>query len=278
MNSKPSDQTLDGQTRTGAANSLGGQLRRAREARGVSLREISDQTRISRRHLEAIEADDFTQLPGGIFNRSFIKAYARYVGFDEQEALAAYERTVRAHGVSPDDIPISPHRSRVYTDGDTGRSPLVTGFLSIIILAILSLAVYAGLHWYQRRSANRTDQTDNAAPVTNAGADNQKMAGQNTASSPSVLPASAPLVVQVKAKGEPVWIGWRSDEDGGDATLKADEIREFTPQSRLSLKYSKSKIGALEVTINGRAAKLPTDSKSIVEMVITKEDYERLLQ
>ena len=61
-----------------AAN-FGEELRLAREARGISLREISEQTRISMRYLEAIESNDYKRLPGGIFNRSFIKAYAKYV-------------------------------------------------------------------------------------------------------------------------------------------------------------------------------------------------------
>ena len=88
MNSKTSEHTPEGGGRAeGADGSLGEQLRRAREARGVSLREISEHTRITMRHLEAIEADDYKHLPGGIFNKSFIKAYARQVGFDEARAL-----------------------------------------------------------------------------------------------------------------------------------------------------------------------------------------------
>ena len=58
---------------------IGERLRIAREERGVPLREVADQTRISIHYLEAIEANEFNRLPGGIFNRSFLKAYARYV-------------------------------------------------------------------------------------------------------------------------------------------------------------------------------------------------------
>ena len=75
------------------ASSFGEQLRLAREARGISLREISEQTRISTRYLEAIEADDYKRLPGGIFNKSFIKAYAKYIGYAEKGSLEA-----KAHG------------------------------------------------------------------------------------------------------------------------------------------------------------------------------------
>src|SRR6478672_7735501 len=69
------------------AASIGEQLRLAREERGIPLREICEQTRISVHYLEAIEANDYKRLPGGVFNRSFIKAYAKCVGYDEREAV-----------------------------------------------------------------------------------------------------------------------------------------------------------------------------------------------
>ena len=69
------------------AASIGEQLRLAREERGIGLRDICDQTRISVHYLEAIETNDYKRLPGGVFNRSFIKAYARCVGYDEREAI-----------------------------------------------------------------------------------------------------------------------------------------------------------------------------------------------
>src|SRR5215212_10545602 len=134
------------------AASFGEELRLAREARGVTLRQISDQTRISIRYLEAIEGNDYKRLPGGIFNRSFIKAYAKQIGFDEKAALEGYMRTAREQGESPDEVTTTPYRSHVYTDGGT-RSPLVTVLLSLLILAILGLGVWAFLHWYQRRTA-----------------------------------------------------------------------------------------------------------------------------
>jgi cytoskeletal protein RodZ len=141
------------------AASIGEKLRLEREAHGIALRDISEQTRISMRYLEAIESDDYRRLPGGIFNRSFIRAYAKFIGFDEQEAIDEYNRTLLEHGESTDDAASKPFRSQVYTDdGAHNRSPLMTLFLAIIILAALSLAVWAGLHFYQRRVAPRTNQ------------------------------------------------------------------------------------------------------------------------
>ena len=91
------------------AASIGEQLRLAREERGIGLREICDQTRISVHYLEAIEANDYKRLPGGVFNRSFIKAYAKCVGYDEREAIEGYTRYLREHGESTDDVNTHPH-------------------------------------------------------------------------------------------------------------------------------------------------------------------------
>ncbi len=142
------------------ATSIGEQLRLAREERGVPLREISDQTRISVHYLEAIELDDYKRLPGGIFNKSFIKAYARCVGYDEKAAIEGYTRYMREHGGSADEVATTRQISKVYTDTPATRSPVLTVLLAIVILTILTLAALAALHWYQKRSVTGASDTD----------------------------------------------------------------------------------------------------------------------
>jgi cytoskeleton protein RodZ len=134
------------------AASIGERLRLAREERGIGLREICEQTRISIHYLEAIEADDYKRLPGGVFNRSFIKAYAKCVGYDEREAVEGYTRYLREHGESSDDVNTTPMYSKVYTDTPATRSPWLTVILAILILAILTAAALAALYWFQRRA------------------------------------------------------------------------------------------------------------------------------
>jgi cytoskeletal protein RodZ len=141
---------LSGQT------GIGEKLRLAREARGIALRDISEQTRISMRYLTAIETDDYKRLPGGIFNRSFIRAYARHINYDEDQAIAEYAEMMREQSDSPDEVPTKPHKSLVYTEGTTpNRSPAWTLVWAILILAALSLTIWAGLHFYQRRFSPR---------------------------------------------------------------------------------------------------------------------------
>lgn len=66
-----------------------------RKQKGISLDAIADQTRIGKRYLEAIEQGAFTRLPGGIYDTSYIRQYARAVDFDEQELLDCYWAAVR---------------------------------------------------------------------------------------------------------------------------------------------------------------------------------------
>ena len=255
------------------AASFGEQLRLAREARGITLRQISDHTRISIRYLEAIEADNYKQLPGGIFNRSFIKAYAKQIGFDEKEAIEGYMRTAREQG-EPEEVATSPYRSHVYTDGNT-RSPLITLLLTILILGILSLAVYAAVHWYQRREAAK--ESNSAQPANGRAAQTTNQTTQSNASPTPSVPANA-LHIEVAARDKNVWINARTDDDkkGKDFILKpGDPPERFDPAARLTIKYAQVNAGALKVTVNGHEASVPADK---AEMVIAKEDYERLLQ
>jgi cytoskeletal protein RodZ len=147
------------------AESIGEQLRLARQERGIPLREISDQTRISVRYLEAIEANDYKRLPGGIFNRSFVRAYARCIGYDEKEAMEGYTRYMREHGESADEVVTTPHHSKVYTDTPATRSPVLTVVMTIVILAILTLLALAALHWYQKRSARLNAEPEAVAAL-----------------------------------------------------------------------------------------------------------------
>ena len=61
---------------------FGGKLRQARERRGISLRQVSANTKIAAGALEALERNDISKLPGGIFSRSFVRSYAVEVGLD----------------------------------------------------------------------------------------------------------------------------------------------------------------------------------------------------
>lgn len=250
--------------------SLGAQLRSAREAQGVNLRQISEQTRIQMRYLEAIEADDFKSLPGGIFNRSFVKAYSRQVGFNEDEAMESYTRTAREQGTPADEEMPTSYQPRVYTNGDSTRSPMVNALLAALFVGVFCVGIYALLHWYNRRTfAPAADATP--APTVNT---------QAPTPAPTIVPQD--LNVQVRAVGEPVALTITPDAAAEEVfTLKpSDPARGFTTRQRLSLRYAPQKASALEVTINGQRARVPTEGGSprATEMVITPDSYRQLLQ
>lgn len=77
------------------------ELATIRRNRGISLEEIANSTKISVRSLEAIENGDFRKLPGGIYNTSYIKQYARAIDYDETLILEAYFRQTKAPAAPP---------------------------------------------------------------------------------------------------------------------------------------------------------------------------------
>lgn len=271
MNPKNSEQAPDGgRGGGGAEGSLGEQLRRARTERGVGLREVSEQTRITMRHLEAIEADDYKALPGGIFNKSFIKSYARAVGFPEARALELYERSARATGLHTDEVATSPQRSRVYT-GESSRSPLMTYGLSALIVGLLALVVYAGLHYYRRGEAGQGGGA--AATPTPAAAAQQQ---QQAAAQPTPTPAAEGFKVQVRST-RMFWLTSWQDEDKKKRgrMIKPDAPEEFEPASVLNLHYDRGSAEALQVSVNGRPLKAPADATT---WTITKDNYTQFAQ
>jgi hypothetical protein len=246
-------------------------LRRARLERGVNLREVAEQTRITMRHLEAIEADDYKALPGGIFNKSFIKSYARYVGFPEARALELYERTARASGVHTDEVVTTPHRSRVYT-GETTRSPLVTFALSLLIVLVLALVVYAGLHYYRR-----TDGVQTAGPAATP-----TPAAQANTQAPPTTPAPTPAAegfrLQVRST-RPFWLtSWQDQEKKRGRFLKPDAPEEFAPESALNLFFDKSSADALQVSVNGQSLRPPASEDKEVLWTITRDNFRQFAQ
>lgn len=123
---------------------FGENLQREREMRGVSLEEISAATKISVRFLHAIEEEDFGVLPGGVFTRSFIRTYARYLGLDEERVMAEFQLSgqpdadVDMHRMAALRLPIQ-------------RSGPPTTLLVLLVAGIMLSAAYL-LFRYSRRS------------------------------------------------------------------------------------------------------------------------------
>ncbi|MGA8763405.1 MAG: helix-turn-helix transcriptional regulator, partial [Candidatus Sulfotelmatobacter sp.] len=86
---------------------FGEKLRKQREQRGITLEAVSNTTKIGTRMLKALEDERFDQLPGGVFNKGFVRAYARQIGLDAEEAVNDYlaalrESQIQAQAIMPD--------------------------------------------------------------------------------------------------------------------------------------------------------------------------------
>src|SRR5262247_3452733 len=125
-------------------NSLGLYLRGLREAKGMSLDDISRSIRVGRRHLEALEEDTLAELPAPVFVKGFIRAYCDYLECSPDHALALYRETTGepapAHGPAR---PLPSTRSR-------RAGPLVISIILFVALGLSLLALRLGLQSSRR--------------------------------------------------------------------------------------------------------------------------------
>jgi cytoskeleton protein RodZ len=165
-------------------SSVGEHLRRQRQMRGISLDEIVAITKISRRHLQALEDEQFDQLPGGIFNRSYVRAYAKCVGIDEEQAVAEYQEAAREK--APDTRVIAQQHASLHSDRPRER----TGFplMPVLVLLVVVAGGVGGWKVYQHR------QREKAQAATSASSAEVHEAPVNSNSSPpAVQTLSSPL-------------------------------------------------------------------------------------
>lgn len=117
--------------------SPGQELKKDREARGISLKTVSDTTRITQRYLEAVESDRLDLLPGGFFIKGILKAYAGAVGLDEDAILERYRRA----GILAARVPESARKKAPGGGRSKKRTSSVAGAAAVLIV-IISFAAY----------------------------------------------------------------------------------------------------------------------------------------
>ncbi|HXH92200.1 MAG TPA: helix-turn-helix domain-containing protein, partial [Thermoanaerobaculia bacterium] len=145
--------------------SFGEELRREREIRGISLKEIADATKISKRFLEAIERNDHKTLPAPVFTRGFVREYARYLGLSSEEMVNRYNFAA----VGDDRIEQSAHLERLTTPQalpiPKKKAPQVSippayarvdrnvYILILVVIALAAVSYWALKHRRARRTA-----------------------------------------------------------------------------------------------------------------------------
>jgi cytoskeleton protein RodZ len=256
-----------------SVESLGPRLKREREQRKITLDEISLSTKIATRFLLAIEEEHFDQLPGGIFNKGFIRAYARSVGVDELQAVADYELASGANlpppetaaGGSPS-LAAVPDSSVIDQDSGSGASRVPWGWFVVALLVVaVGLAVWG---FYSReRSAKPVPPPpvprDSAAVAPLSVAQTRSAPSPATGDAvpsatnktpPSQPPAAssspAAFLVQIKATQDS-WVAISADgREIMQDTLYASAEKSVGARDQIVIKTGNA--GALDISFNGK--------------------------
>ncbi len=185
--------------------SFGDRLRKEREQRGITLDDIALTTKIGTRLLRALEEEKFEQLPGGIFNKGFVRAYARHVGIDEDQAIADYMSAVGGVELKVIPDPESPTKApeRVHEPAPQARLHVVRedrvsepaaaipwGLLAIALL-LIALAL-AGWSYYHRERQLNQNRNPGQPQVESANTSSSGMPGGG-ASNSAATSAPAPI-------------------------------------------------------------------------------------
>jgi len=248
---------------------LGEKLRQAREARGISISEVAEQTRISALYLEAIENNDYRTLPGGIFNKGFVKSFAKFVGVDEQEALQDYSQLLAEQGAESGDDPKT-YRPEVLTDDYSRSSMLPTLIFAVIILALLTGGILWGLNYYQ----NNQNQ-----PVANNNANNAANVNANVNANTAPIPSTNEINVELKTS-ETVAVTYVVDGRRLNRNVSANEPLVVKAQQSARLSYFKGFSDKVQINVNGKQITPPPApaKRAVVEFEITKDNIAQILQ
>jgi cytoskeletal protein RodZ len=249
--------------------SLGAWLRQQREARGVSLRDIADASKISLRYLEALERDRLDVLPAPVFAKGFLREYARVVGLDPDEAVNLYLLALAARdaeqATEPEPAPARERRT---------AAPSTLGYGLLLTLAVvLFLGVAALLSFYAgRRREARLPAPSPEAMATYAApspAEPPESAPSSMLEAPAAgatavppLEAVGPLKVTLDFS-EDCWVEFVIDGRRRTSELRVSgETLELEAEQSVLLTLGNAR--GVRVEVDGRPFTLPTNSARVV--------------
>jgi transcriptional regulator with XRE-family HTH domain len=273
------DQEPQGQGGASELASFGDELRREREIRGISLKEIADATKISKRFLDALERNDHRTLPAPVFTRGFVREYSRYVGLNAEEMVNRYnfaaandDRIEKPPQVEkypqtpPRDISPKPPRKR-------GIPPAYARVNRNLIAVALIAAALAGVTWWavQNRRIEQDVAAEAAVVATTSG----------TATVPPPPPPS-PVVddSRLHLAVEVVGNSWVVLEADGKTVVNAEmlqgERRTFEANDEFRFRNIGNAAG-LKLTLNGAAVPpLGDDGEVIRNRVFDRQSLQKI--
>lgn len=222
--------------------SFGEELRREREIRGISLKEIADATKISKRFLDAIERNDHKLLPAPVFTRGFVREYARYLGLSVEEIVNRYNYAA----AGDDRIEKSPHLDRLTpppvlpqaTPLPEPKKGIPAWYAridrNVIVLVLIVAALAAVSYWAFQRKREQAEaaRLDALTPATVAPAAPRQVDPAPTAPAP---PDDSTLRLEIEATGSS-WVDIEADgKEVVSQVLKAGERRTFEAKDRFQI-------------------------------------------
>ncbi len=188
--------------------SFGERLQREREMRGITLEEIAEATKIGTRSLRALEEQDFDKLPGGIFNKGFVRAYSRYLGLDEEQAVADYQTALveaqtagKATRQEPTIASASTERILI-TEVEDEPIRLPLGLIAIVLL--IAVVLFGGWRYYAKNGLPKLRHVRAAGqPMPHNAARASSISPQAVASSSTTVAATPPPPTESPAPPKP---------------------------------------------------------------------------
>jgi hypothetical protein len=165
-------------------SSFGEVMKRERELRQITLREISEATKINLRYLDALERNDFRHLPGGVFNKGFVRAFAQHIGVDPESMVNAYLEEEQGQQARTEEKRREVLRRTASVDAPIGRNVesasepnrqmrfprgLLAGAL-LLVVALIALGGYAVTRGWHKRwiGAPADPDRSEAGPVSSS--------------------------------------------------------------------------------------------------------------
>jgi transcriptional regulator with XRE-family HTH domain len=232
-----------------ARGNFGEKLKRERELREVTLEEITSATRISGRFLEALENEDWEKLPGGAFNRGFVRSVARYLGLDEEAFLGEYDLARGTQVPPPEEHP----ENRIPSPPRWLPAAVVLGAL-VLLAGLIVGGIHAWRYFGARRAvkhshASRTPLLPQPTPQVWSAAGGHADAGWQ-ANFPDTFAATSLDLSVCASAATRLWV--RSDGNlVFDKPLRAREYRPFTSPEGFDVSAADSAAVLLE--LNGPA-------------------------
>ena len=264
----------------------GAALRAAREARGLSIQDLSRTTKIGGAVLIALEESNVDKLPATIFTRGFLKAYAKEVGLDPDETADLYlahlaPATLAVDGAEARLKVASPaQRSEVLAyDDDASRflAERQVGRLGWLVLAaaVVGLSVYIWSFTRERSSDTANTELAQQSPGDAAPASATSSAANDATRAAMIDTPIGPLQFQLKPRG-PCWLAAAADGQPAFARLlQAGEQETIEVHDELILRVGDP--GALTFSINGVEAQPLGRAGEPVNVRITKENFREFL-